>query len=480
MIEQGSRGSDVSNVSLTIQQLVGAARRPPSTGTDHSLFRLSQYALAATDVTRLLEKGAGIIAEAIPLAFVVIAETNRADAPFCIRAMAGRDSADIVNAVCDRRHMLSPKWRSMITGRPEVPLSDTGRHTHTGFSNPRSMGNWERVTLISGKNKPFGLLMTGEKGRHLTEDEVQFIRASADVLAIAIDRIEAQQASSRCEELVKRHLEYRIQERSEQLIQTNIQLSQSIEQYKQTEAALRRSEEDLRSLSAQLIEVGEQERKRIARELHDSISQAMTSIKFRLECGLMQFGKGAMDEGIAIITNAIPTIQQAIQEVRRISMDLRPSMLDDIGILAAIEWYCKEYQQTYQGIRVLQHVDVQELDIAENLKLVIFRVIQEALHNIAQHSNANVARLEMRCAGRSLVLRIIDNGNGFTRSQQFAQEPPAVRGLGLRSMRERVEQSMGIFNIASRLGAGTTVEASWPLAASLSVADQTLLHRKQG
>jgi signal transduction histidine kinase len=478
MIEQSTRGSDVSTVSLTIQQIVGANRRNThKKGVEHSLFLLSQYALAATDVTRLLEKGAGIILNALPLAFVVIAETNDADEPFCIRATAG-NSAEIVNALCHRRHTLLPTRRSIIADNSEIHFSDAGKQPYTTLSNPRSLGNREGVTLISGKNKPFGLLLTCEKERRLTEDEIQFIRASADVLAIAIDRIEAQEASSRCEELVKRNLEYRIQERSEQLLQTNIRLTQSIEQYKQTEAALRRSEEDLRSLSAQLIEVGEQERKRIACDLHDGISQAMTSIKFRLECGLMQLSKGAMDEGIASITNVIPSIQQAIQEVRRISMDLRPSMLDDIGILAAIEWYCKEYQQTYQGIRVLQNIDVREPDIEEPLKLVIFRVIQEALHNIAKHSNANVARLELQCAGRSLVLRIVDNGNGFAQSPQSAK--PRVSGLGLRSMRERVEQSVGIFNIASRLGAGTTVEASWPLAAAISVADQPLLHRVQG
>lgn len=485
MIEQGlhasSRESDVSSVTLSIQQLVGAKRRTTSKGVlEQSLFQLSQYALAATDVTRLLEKGAGIISEALPLSLVVIAEAHLADMPFCIRATAGKNVADIVDVVRDRRRILPLTRRSMITGRQETHLGEARRHTCLASSKTRSLGNRERVIFISGKNKPFGFLVAVEKDRHLTDDEVQFMRASADVLAIAIDRIEAQQESSRCEALVKRDLESRIQERSEQLLQINIRLLRTIEQYKQSEAALRRSEADLHSLSAQLIEVGEQERKRIARELHDSISQTMSSIKFRVECGLMQFDNGAMNEGVAIIADVVPAIRQAIQEVRRISMDLRPVMLDDFGILATIEWYCGEYEQTYQGIRIVQDIDVQEMDIAENLKLVIFRVIQEALHNIAQHSNANAVLLELHRVGCSLVLRINDNGNGLTQSQQAACEP-GVRGLGLRSMRERVEQTRGIFKIASRVGAGTTVEASWPLDAPLSVAaDQPLLHRVQG
>lgn len=479
MVEQGfhtnTRPGDISSVSLAIQQLVGTKHRSASEGVERSLSLLSQYALAATDITRLLEKGARIISEALPLACVLVTENGNDDVPFCIRAIMGSDSGAILSDICDHRQAHASGLRSTTGYEPEIHPGVSGRHSSSTILPPSLQRKRRRMMQISGKQSPFGWLITEEKDRRLTDDEVQILREAADILAIAIDRIQVQQESTHCEKLAKLNLENRIEERSAELAKTNARLAQSIEQYKKTEEALRRSEQDLHSLSVQLIEVGEQERKRIACELHDSIGQTMSSIKFRLESALIEFGNGAMEEGVATVSNVIPVIQQAIQEVRRISMDLRPSMLDDIGILATIEWYCKEYQDTYQGIRVMQHIDVEEIDIAEKLKLVICRVMQEAMHNIAQHSNANIARLELRREGRRLELRIIDNGNGFSLTQRSVREPN-LRGLGLRSMRERVEQTMGMFFIDSRPGIGTTIEATWPLDVLFSVSDQPLLH----
>lgn len=483
MIEQGTyahlRENEVSSASLAIQQLTAVDRPVRPKGMEHSLFHLTQYALAARDVDRLLAKGIDFIAEALPLSFVVIAETRGTETPFCIRAIIAQDSAAIADAICYHQQTHHPGWRSIVASKAEIHLNHTGKHTYPRHSNPLSVEDHERVTVIAGRNHPFGLLLTGEKDRCLTEDEVRFIRAAADVLAIAIDRIQAQQERNRREEMVKQFLEYRIRERSAQLTATNARLAQSIRQYQQTEAALRRSEKDLHTLSTQLIEVGEQERKRIAGELHDGISQTMSSIKYRLEGALMQFDQGVMAGGVATIVAVIPVIQQAIQEVRRISMDLRPAMLDDIGILAAIEWYCREFRNTYQAIRVVDKINVQECDIDENLKLVIFRVIQEAMHNVAQHAAADCVQVELQRMTDELVLRISDNGKGFICERQPGRTA-GLHGLGLRTMRGRVEQTMGAFDITSRPGVGTTIAASWPHATTFSVREQPLLNRVQG
>jgi signal transduction histidine kinase len=275
-------------------------------------------------------------------------------------------------------------------------------------------------------------------------------------------------------------LEQRVAEMSAQLARSNERLVRFILRLKQSEAALRQSEGESRVLSAQLMAAGEQERKRIALELHDSISQILSSIKFRLEAGLLQCDKGRTKEGISTVKNVIPVIQQAIQEVRRISMDLRPSMLDDLGVLATAEWYCKEFQDTYGGIRIDVRIAVKEVDIAEHLKLVIYRVMQEALHNVARHAYATQVQLMLERVQGRLILRICDNGKGFSSSSRACNKPMASRGLGLRSMRERVEQAMGAFTVIPCIGSGTTIEASWPLGNGGSFGDQSMANGIHG
>jgi signal transduction histidine kinase len=221
------------------------------------------------------------------------------------------------------------------------------------------------------------------------------------------------------------------------------------------EEELRKSENRLRLLSSQLINVQEAERKRIAREIHDSIGQTLAAIKFALESKLSQMGGGVAPPGVSI-ENIISLTQGGIEESRRIQMDLRPSVLDDLGFLATIGWFTREFQKVYLHISVEKHISVEENEIPDSLRTVLFRVMQEAMNNVAKHSNANLVRLILKKMDGRIVLTIEDNGAGF--------EPESTKqGLGLTSMRERAELSGGTFEVDSILGKGTMIRASWPL-----------------
>jgi PAS domain S-box-containing protein len=221
------------------------------------------------------------------------------------------------------------------------------------------------------------------------------------------------------------------------------------------EEELHASETRLRLLSSQLLTVQEAERKRIAREIHDSIGQTLAAIKFGLESKLSQMGAGSPPPGISI-ENIVSLAQNGIEESRRIQMDLRPSVLDDLGILATIGWFTREFQKVYSHISVEKQISVEENEIPDSLKTVLFRVLQEAMNNAAKHSKADLARLILRKTVDKIELSFEDNGEGFNIES-------STKGLGLTSMRERTELSGGSFAIESTPGKGTTIKAYWPL-----------------
>ena len=160
--------------------------------------------------------------------------------------------------------------------------------------------------------------------------------------------------------------------------------------------------------------------------------------------------------------SVIPAIQTAIHETRRIQKALRPPVLDDLGILATIRWFCREYESTYSAIRIKQEIDIEEEEVADSLKIIIFRVLQEALNNIAKHSGAELARLSLRKAQGRIELVLEDDGQGFDLKKVLGSESTR-RGFGLTSMSERIELSGGSFFIDSVMGKGTVIRAVWPV-----------------
>lgn len=240
----------------------------------------------------------------------------------------------------------------------------------------------------------------------------------------------------------------------------------------QMENALRESEYAKRQLMAQVMSAQEKERKRIASELHDGIGQTLSAIKFYVENAIRHLNEDTLQESVQMFGNVIPKLQGAIEEVRRISMDLRPSILDDIGIPATLTWFCREFHAIYQHIHIDLILDIQDTDIPTPLKVVIFRIAQEALNNAAKYSQANSIHLSLVNTGKSILLTIKDNGQGFDPAEVQARSKSTSGGMGLDSMRERAEFSGGLFLIESAKDKGTHMQVIWPF-------EETWHHQKK-
>ena len=235
-----------------------------------------------------------------------------------------------------------------------------------------------------------------------------------------------------------------------------------ITERKQAEEALKESGKQLKHLSSELLNAHEKERKRVAGEIHDSIGQSLSAIKFRVENVLQQLGKSIDKKMTKPLEDIIPLVRASIEEVRRIQTDLRPSLLDDLGILATIDWFCREFQITYSHLRIEKLIDIQESEIPESLKIVIYRILGEALHNVAKHSKADLIRLSLQKTDSTIALTIQDNGKGFD-LEKIRSKERSRKGLGLISMQERTELSGGSFAFESGRRGGTVVRAVWPL-----------------
>jgi signal transduction histidine kinase len=235
-----------------------------------------------------------------------------------------------------------------------------------------------------------------------------------------------------------------------------------IMELKRAEAASRNYEVQPRVLSAQLLRAQETERKRIAGELHDGLGQILSAIKYGVEDTLHRLDQDTSAKANRSLQAVIPVIQSGVEEVRRVCMDLRPSILDDLGILATISWFCREFQVIYSDISIDQKIALDEGDVPETLKIVIYRVLQEGLHNIAKHSRAKLVRLSLAKEGCALKLRVEDNGIGFNPTEVLAEDN-SKRGIGLASMKQRTEATGGSSDLKSVPGKGSVLQATWPM-----------------
>jgi PAS domain S-box-containing protein len=233
-----------------------------------------------------------------------------------------------------------------------------------------------------------------------------------------------------------------------------------ITEHKHMDEALQKSENELRSLSAELLDAQEKERARIARELHDGVGQSLSTIKVRLETLAKIAGSDVSQIRVEDLDNLVPMIRQTIEEVRNTSMDLRPSTLDSLGILPTIDWFSREFQTTYPFMQIEKKIDIRETDVPESLKIVIYRIVQEALNNAARHSGAEIMQISLAKTDGEIRLAVQDNGQGFDLEDLLSADT-SERGFGITSMKERAELSGGAFSIESGIGKGTTVRASW-------------------
>ncbi len=247
---------------------------------------------------------------------------------------------------------------------------------------------------------------------------------------------------------------------SEQTLLINII---DITEQKNTEITLRKSENRLHLLSSQLIDAQENERKRLAYELHDGIGQWLSAIKFKIE-NVMDVHNSKLDEsGLDELKDVVGTIRETIEETRRISSDLRPSMLDDLGILVTINWFIRKFEGTYKSIKVNKIITLQEEDITDYRKVVIYRVMQESMNNIAKHANASFIEITLEKIDQEIYFTIVDNGMGFDLNESSMISLTDGSGTGLNSIRERAELTGGEFSVMSKMPGGTSIKIVWPL-----------------
>ncbi|MEN6584634.1 MAG: PAS domain S-box protein [Sulfuricella sp.] len=228
---------------------------------------------------------------------------------------------------------------------------------------------------------------------------------------------------------------------------------QDITARKQMENELRESRRQLRALSEFLQTVREEERRRIARELHDELGQALTALKIDLEW--LQLRNTSPDDKVAgKLLSMGQMLGKTVESVRRIAEDLRPGMLDDLGLAAAIEWQVEQFQER-TGIRCELSMNRDEFELEDRVATSVFRIIQEALTNVARHAEADAANITVEEDDGEIRLEVRDNGKGF-------QPTPKKRSYGLLGIRERVNMLGGEVEILSKLGGGTRVRATIP------------------
>jgi signal transduction histidine kinase len=177
--------------------------------------------------------------------------------------------------------------------------------------------------------------------------------------------------------------------------------------------------------------------------------------KHLLEGKIMLLEKGKLS-GPGEFKRVVDILASVMKEARRIMTNLHPSILDELGLFAAINWLSGEYEKSYPHIWVQKKVVVSEQDISYGVRVVIYRVIQEALNNFARHGRGDRVDLSLTKSNNTFMLLIRDNGQGFDMEM-------AGKGLGLESMRERVQISGGEFQLESAIGQGTTIRAIWSI-----------------
>jgi two-component system NarL family sensor kinase len=222
----------------------------------------------------------------------------------------------------------------------------------------------------------------------------------------------------------------------------------------------------LKELTQRVFDAQEEERGRVARELHDGISQILVGVRYALDTARRRLSPEQDERGLQMLDRGITHLSGAIQEVRRISRDLRPGVLDDLGLGPAVKSLTQDFSAR-TGIETSFTTVVFRNRLDQESKIALYRIAQEALTNVERHSGATEVSVDLRGHRTGATLRIWDNGRGIPQS---TQEDGGKGGLGLRNMQERIEQLDGTLSITSGRH-GTVIEAKVPLSHLLSPED---------
>lgn len=213
---------------------------------------------------------------------------------------------------------------------------------------------------------------------------------------------------------------------------------------------------ELRSLSDRLVEAQETERRAIARELHDEVGQAVSALSLAVGNVAARITRDTIDDSKEQLRGIRQIAEKTVAVVRDMSLLLRPSMLDDLGLIPALEWQAREVSRN-NDIRVSVRADSVAEELPDEQKTCVYRVVQEALRNVTRHARAKAVEIRLAQNERVFHLTIHDDGQGFF--------PEREKGVGLLGMQERVRRLKGAFQVDSEPGQGTTVKVDLPVAA---------------
>jgi signal transduction histidine kinase len=230
-----------------------------------------------------------------------------------------------------------------------------------------------------------------------------------------------------------------------------------------TRSSLSTERSELLRLSAHHLTIQEDERRRIAVDLHDGLGQSLGLMSASIERAVKLLGQDEKAQGLECLNRLKHSVHGALDELRRISMNLRPAMLDSLGILATLSWHSREIETAYPEVRFERRIDLREEDVPVGLRTPIFRIVQEAGNNAIKHGKANRITVQLTKKYGVLELAVEDNGKGFDPDTNGGSRP-IDRGLGLHSMRERAELSCGIFDLTSERGKGTLLRVRWAVS----------------
>ena len=238
--------------------------------------------------------------------------------------------------------------------------------------------------------------------------------------------------------------------------------SVALDRRQPVDAELSRYQRELQEMSALLVEAQERERMRVAGDLHDGLGQSLSFVKLALAQLSMNLKSDADDSASQLIGMITNHVQEVIGEVRRIALGLRPSVLDDLGLVVALSALCRDFQAMHGGIEVRLQLAVDESQVADEHKIVIYRIVQEVIHNAAKHSRASTIAIHLRRVEGQIELTVNDNGCGFD-DEALATGAGRVGGLGLGSIRARVLAVGGTYKLCTGIGEGVRMVTRLPM-----------------
>jgi len=239
-------------------------------------------------------------------------------------------------------------------------------------------------------------------------------------------------------------------------------LNQQIHKRKRVEEKLRNSHQQLQNLSSQLIAAQEEERRRISLELHDEMGQALTAVNLNLAEMEKELPSNLAPTIRKKLAETYSIVDQAQEQISELSLILRPSMLDDLGLVPTLRWHLNRYRKR-TDLEVKFEVIALDERLGTDVETVIYRVVQEALNNTAKHGEAKRVIVRLQHKEEAIAAYVEDDGKGFDANETLVPGDPEEGGIGLLGMRERVALLGGSFSIESHKGHGTRVSVVIPV-----------------